>query len=252
MAAPNDQPVLARRAVMNMPLEPSWSDIELRLALTLLAGAVIGFNRGARGHAAGFRTTILVGLAASVAMIQANILLPVSGKTPGSFAVMDLMRLPLGILTGVGFIGGGTILKKGDLVTGVTTAATLWLMTVIGLCLGGGQLILGTAATVLAVLTLWALKWIDVMIPREHRARLVICCMAQWNVMEEIPRLVAPMKYQARFREQRRSRDFENADYVFELSWRRPERASPPVELLEIIDRRFPVKSFELTTDNGR
>jgi MgtC family len=52
------------------------------------------------------------------------------------------MRLPLGILTGVGFIGGGTILKRGDLVTGVTTAATLWLVTVIGLCFGGGQLAL--------------------------------------------------------------------------------------------------------------
>lgn len=69
-----------------------------------------------------------------------------SGKTPESFAVMDLMRLPLGILTGVGFIGGGTILKKGDLVTGVTTAATLWLVTVIGLCLGGGQLALVLSA----------------------------------------------------------------------------------------------------------
>ena len=57
---------------MNMPLEPSWSDIAVRLALTMLAGGVIGFNRGARGHAAGFRTTILVGLAASVAMIQTN------------------------------------------------------------------------------------------------------------------------------------------------------------------------------------
>jgi putative Mg2+ transporter-C (MgtC) family protein len=55
---------------------------------------VIGFNRGARGRAAGFRTTILVGLAASVAMIQANILLSLIGKTAGSFAVMDLMRLP--------------------------------------------------------------------------------------------------------------------------------------------------------------
>ena len=136
------------------------------------ACAVIGLNRGARGHAAGFRTTILVGLAASVAMIQANILLPLSGKTPESFSVMDLMRLPLGILTGVGFIGGGTIVKKGDLVVGVTTAATLWLVTVIGLCLGGGQLILGMVATGLAVVTLWVLKWIDVMIPREHRARL--------------------------------------------------------------------------------
>src|SRR5262244_3298753 len=113
---------------MNIPLSPSWPDIALRLALTMLAGAVIGFNRGARGHAAGFRTTILVGLAASVAMIQANILLPLAGKTPESFSVMDLMRLPLGILTGVGFIGGGTILKKGDIVTGVTAAAALWLM----------------------------------------------------------------------------------------------------------------------------
>ena len=66
---------------MNMPLSPSWQEISVRLALTLIAGAIIGFNRGARGLAAGFRTTILVGLAASVAMIQTNILLPLAGKT---------------------------------------------------------------------------------------------------------------------------------------------------------------------------
>ncbi|MBU6464135.1 MAG: MgtC/SapB family protein [Bradyrhizobium sp.] len=237
---------------MNMPLEPSWLDITLRLALTMLAGAIIGFNRGARGHAAGFRTTILVGLAAAVAMIQANILLPVSGKTSESFAVMDLMRLPLGILTGVGFIGGGTILKKGDLVTGVTTAATLWLMTVIGLCLGGGQLVLGTIATALAVLTLWVLKWVDLVIPREHRAKLTVTCPAQWNVLEDIPKLIRPMKYRARFHEQKRSLDPDQTDYSFELSWRRPELDGPPIELLQTIDRHFPIKSFELTTDNGR
>lgn len=114
-----------------MPLHPNWQDICVRLALTMIAGAIIGFNRGARGHAAGFRTTILVGLAASVAMIQANLLLSLGGKTPDSFAEMDLMRLPLGILTGVGFIGRGAILRRGDLVAGVTTAATLWVMTVI-------------------------------------------------------------------------------------------------------------------------
>ena len=107
---------------MTLPLSPTWTDIAIRLALSVLAGAVVGLNRGARGHAAGFRTTILVTLAASVAMIQANILLTVNGKTPGSFAVMDIMRLPLGILTGVGFIGAGTIVRKGDLITGVTTA----------------------------------------------------------------------------------------------------------------------------------
>jgi putative Mg2+ transporter-C (MgtC) family protein len=237
---------------MNMPLEPTWPDIAVRLVLTMLAGAVIGFNRGARGHAAGFRTTILVALAASVAMIQANMLLSLNGKTPGSFAVMDLMRLPLGILTGVGFIGGGTILKKGDLVTGVTTAATLWLVTVIGLCLGGGQLILGIAAMLLGVLTLWALKWIDNVIPREHRAKLVVTCTAQWNVPEELPKLVKEMKYRALFQEQRRAPEPDKMDYTFELSWKRPELADPPLELLRQLDQSYPIKSFELTTNNGR
>jgi putative Mg2+ transporter-C (MgtC) family protein len=75
-------------------------------------------------------------------------------------------------LTGVGFIGGGAILRRGDLVAGVTTAATLWVMTVIGLCLGGGQLGLGISAALLAVFTLWILKWVDTRIPREHCAML--------------------------------------------------------------------------------
>ncbi len=175
-----------------MPLSPTWIDIAIRLALTMLAGAIIGFNRGARGHAAGFRTTILVGLAAAIAMILTNVLLSTGGKTSNSFATMDPMRLPLGILTGVGFIGGGTILRKGDLVTGVTTAATLWLMTVIGLCLGAGELGLGVIGTLLAGFTLWMLKWVDLAIPREHRARLVVTSEPSWTLVGELPRLIQP------------------------------------------------------------
>ncbi len=114
-----------------MPFSPTWTDIVARLCLTVIAAGLIGFDREIGGHNAGLRTTILVGLAAAVAMIQANLLLPVDGKTSASFAVLDLMRLPLGILTGVGFIGGGAILRRGDLVSGVTTAGTLWIMTVI-------------------------------------------------------------------------------------------------------------------------
>jgi len=237
---------------MNMPLSPSWTDIAVRLALTMLAGAIIGLNRGARGHAAGFRTTILVALAASVAMIQANILLSLGGKTSESFSVMDLMRLPLGILTGVGFIGGGAIVKKGYLVTGVTTAATLWLVTVIGLCLGGGQLILGMTATVLAVITLWILRWVDRIIPREHRARLIVTCDPSWAILDELPQLLHAMKCHARFQEQTLNRVSQKADYVFELFWRQPEDRATPRDLVALIDTQFQVKSFELITDNGR
>jgi putative Mg2+ transporter-C (MgtC) family protein len=81
----------------------------------------------------------LVCLAAAIAMIQTNLLLAVKGRTADSFVMLDLMRLPLGILTGMGFIGGGAILRRESLVLGVTTAATLWFVTVIGLCFGVGR-----------------------------------------------------------------------------------------------------------------
>src|SRR6202012_2280600 len=98
------------------------SDVIARLVCTLIAGAVIGYNRGEHGKAAGLRTTTLVCLASAVAMLQVNYLLPLAGRSTDSFVMNDLMRLPLGILTGVGFIGGGAILQRRDLVVGGTTA----------------------------------------------------------------------------------------------------------------------------------
>ena len=141
-----------------MPLTLTWPEIALRLALTVVAGTLIGLDRGEHGRAAGLRTTLLVCLAAAVAMIQANVLLATAGKTADSFATLDVMRLPLGILTGMGFIGGGAILRRDSLILGVTTAATLWFVTVIGLCFGGGQISLGIAALVLGVVVVTGLR----------------------------------------------------------------------------------------------
>lgn len=142
-----------------MTTDLHWPAIALRLLLTIVAGAVLGAERSKSGHPAGLRTTLLVTLAASISMIQMNLLIPTNGKPQDSYAVMDLMRLPLGILTGVGFIGAGAIVRKGELVLGITTAATLWFATVVGLCLGGGQLLLGTIATIIGFLILWALRF---------------------------------------------------------------------------------------------
>jgi putative Mg2+ transporter-C (MgtC) family protein len=231
---------------MMMPLYPSWWDVTVRLVLTMLAGAVIGFNRGARGEAAGLRTTILVGLAASVAMVQANVLLSLGGRTNASFGIMDLMRLPLGILTGVGFIGGGVILRRGDLVTGVTTAATLWVMTVIGLCLGGGQIELGIAATILTAFTLWALKWIDARIPREHRAMLVIAEKPGSSIAVDLPGAIASFGCRAQFHKQSRGDGAEHARMWVEVYWRRPEVAGPPLDLLKFLNEHYSIVSFEV------
>ncbi|HVZ06991.1 MgtC/SapB family protein [Rhodopila sp.] len=157
-----------------MPLQPDWSDIALRLLLAVLSGMALGYDRGERGKAAGMRTTLLVCLAACVAMIQVNLLLALQGRSQSSFVMNDLMRLPLGILTGVGFIGGGVILRRGNAVLGVTTAATLWLATVVGLCLGGDQLVLGLVATGLGLVTLFGLGWVKSRLSHQMRARLIV------------------------------------------------------------------------------
>jgi putative Mg2+ transporter-C (MgtC) family protein len=231
-----------------MPLDPSWTDIALRLVLTIVASAVIGLNRGSRGHAAGLRTTILVGLAAAVAMVQMNLLLPVDGKTPQSFSVMDIMRLPLGILTGVGFIGGGTILKRGDLVTGVTTAATLWVVTVIGLCFGGGQIALGLAATAASVLTLWPLTQVDARLPRQHRAMLGISGGENAGTPPDIQRLLAPLGYRVEFRK-RIGAEHGKRIFWFEVMWRRPDFAGAPADLLKALDDVYDVETFQITSE---
>ena len=215
-----------------MPLHPGLPDLALRVLLTLVAGLLIGINRGERGHAAGLRTTTLVCLAASVSMIQMNLLLPVAGKGPDYFSVMDIMRLPLGILSGMGFIGAGAILRKGDIVSGVTTAATLWLVTVIGLCFGGGQLWLGVAATVLAWLVLDVMKRFDLAITRERKTLLVIHAAAEAAFERDLLSILAGAEIHASFVTGHYDRERGSSELTYDLRWKAPAGAGEPREVI--------------------
>ncbi|KUM27383.1 ATPase [Mesorhizobium loti] len=231
----------------DMPLHPAWPDLVARLLLTLLAGFLIGLNREARGHSARLRTTILVGLAACVAMVQANMLLDVSGKGPDSFVRMDVMRFALGVLTGVGFIGGGTILRRGDLVTGVTTAATMWIMTMIGLAFGGGQFGLGAIATVLTLVTLQALKWVDLKIPRDHKAILSV----SWpkSSPPDIGDMVRPLGYDARFIGMEHDTERDRFVFSFNVQWKQPDAIEPQTDVLAVIAGHCAVERFEVISE---
>lgn len=229
-----------------MSLHPSWWELAARLVLTVVAAGLIGLNREAHGHAAGLRTTMLVGLAAAVAMIQANILLSGGGKVAGSFAVTDVLRLPLGILTGVGFIGGGAILRRGRLVTGLTTAATMWMVTIIGLAFGGGQLVLGGSATILAVIVLWGLKWVDLRLPRQHHAELVISTDRKFAAPPDLETVVGPLGAHADLRQRVISTDGDHLEFTYEIRWSGPELDGPPLDLLDAVGRAYDVTRFEL------
>jgi len=137
----------------------AWPEVILRLTCSIVSGVVIGLDRSVHAYPAGLRTTVLVSVA--VAMIQANWLVVHMADTHVSILRLDMMRLPLGVLSGIGFIGAGAILRRGDMIRGITTAATIWLVTIIGLCFGGGQNGLGFAVTAIAFMTLWLLKGVE-------------------------------------------------------------------------------------------
>jgi putative Mg2+ transporter-C (MgtC) family protein len=150
-------------------------------------------------RATGLRTSILVCLAAYVAMLQVNLLQPLAGRSSNSFVMNDLMRQPLGILSGMGFIGGGAIVRRNNFVVGVTTAATLWFLTVIGLCFGGGQVALGLVGAALALLVLTGLKLIEGRIKQGRQGRLLVMSGAGGPDEDEIRAMLQNGGYRISF-----------------------------------------------------
>ncbi len=211
-----------------MTTDIHWQAIALRLLLTIIAGTILGAERSKSGHPAGLRTTLLVMLAASIAMIQMNILIQTNGKPHDSYTVMDLMRLPLGILTGVGFIGAGAIVRKDGLVLGITTAATMWFVTVVGLCFGGGQLVLGATATILGFLVLWALRFGEGYLETHQRAILTLMSDDENISVEAVSHLLHSEKIHVKstsaFYEQIQHRH----RFRFEVRWHRSSPADLP------------------------
>jgi putative Mg2+ transporter-C (MgtC) family protein len=177
-----------------------WSDIGLRLCFSIAAGMLIGLDRSVHAHPAGLRTTVLISLAATVAMIQANWLVVHMSDTHISIVRLDMMRLPLGILSGIGFIGAGAIIRRGDVVRGITTAATIWLVTVVGLCFGGGQIGLGAAATAIGYATLWILKHIEGGILTGRRGTIAITVAGEFRDEAALCALLTKHGFQMRSR----------------------------------------------------
>ncbi len=134
------------------------------------------------------------------------------------------MRLPLGILTGMGFIGGGAILKRGGLVVGVTTAATLWFVTVMGLCFGGGQLSLGMAAFVLGIAILSGLRWFDHHLKQEQHGTLTLTTEANLPSEDEIRRTAGKHGYRLTVASIAYPDQTQRRQIEFRLEW----RSAPP------------------------
>lgn len=137
---------------MDAPI--SLAEVLLRMTLAAGLGALVGWDREARHKAAGVRTHMLVSLGAAVFILAALEMVQLAGGEGNGRA--DPSRVVQGIVTGVGFLGAGQIIQSRATVSGVTTAAGIWVVGSIGVACGGGYYPLAvlTAVFVLVILRL--------------------------------------------------------------------------------------------------
>ena len=122
----------------------------IRLVVAAVLGGVVGLERQQRHKSAGLRTHILVSLGSCLVMILSyKLYIGVQGLTNA-----DPARLAAQVVSGIGFLGAGTIMKEGLTIKGLTTAASLWVVAGVGLAVGAGQYVGAVATTILAVLSL--------------------------------------------------------------------------------------------------
>ena len=133
-----------------------YLEMIFKLLLSLVLGGIVGFEREYKSRPAGLRTHILVCIGAALVQITAINYFRNNGLTN-----MDPMRLGAQVISGIGFLGAGTILKEGANIKGLTTAASIWVVGCIGVAVGTGQYIEATAATIFIYVALRGFKVIE-------------------------------------------------------------------------------------------
>ncbi|MDY0131760.1 MAG: MgtC/SapB family protein [Desulforegulaceae bacterium] len=152
-----------------------YMELGIKLLLATFLSGLVGMEREFHGRAAGLRTHIFVCLGSTMLMASSQTLqafyIPMGVD---SVFRIDPWRIPAGIVTGVGFIGGGTILKSNDLIRGLTTAACVWFIAAIGIIIGLGFYIPAIAGTAIGLFVLIGLDPIGRMIPSVKYSKISI------------------------------------------------------------------------------
>ena len=139
--------------------------IILRLTLTVILSGLIGFERQLHKRTAGLRTHILVALGSCLIMLTSLYVFDIYKE----IARPDPARIAAGVITGIGFLGAGTIIREKEGVRGLTTAASLWVVAGIGLACGCGFLNASVYTTVLALVVLFFLRYFEGMVLAEDK-----------------------------------------------------------------------------------
>ncbi|MEX2168710.1 MAG: MgtC/SapB family protein [Pirellulales bacterium] len=145
--------------------DPNNLAMAFRLIVALAIGGVIGLERSYHGRSAGFRTHALVCMSTCLLMLVTDFQSMWFEGDPGTRTTLDPTRMAQGIMTGIGFLGAGSIIKDGLTIRGLTTAASLWTTAALGILFGIGFYFPGAVATALTLGTLSFFRWIENKLP---------------------------------------------------------------------------------------
>jgi putative Mg2+ transporter-C (MgtC) family protein len=159
-------------------------EILIKLILAFILGGLLGLERQQHGRIAGFRTHILVCFASTILMLSSSLL----ARIPSSSTIIqiDPARMAVGIMTGMGFIGAGTIVRSKNHVRGVTTAANVWLTAALGVSIGLGYYSLAILGTIFSFIVLWVLGKLDYILKTEHFEILTVSAKSSSPVLDSI------------------------------------------------------------------
>lgn len=169
-------------------------EVCLRLVLSCIMGGIIGYERQMRHKSAGLRTNMLVALGACLIMLLSQALYDnVEGKTNA-----DPARLAAQVVSGIGFLGAGAIMKEGLTVTGLTTAATLWVVAGVGLAVGAGFYLGAGVTTGVVFLILWNLSRLDMWVDHDRILALSIYTLDRPGQIMRISACIEDLHLRAR------------------------------------------------------
>ncbi len=159
-------------------------EILLKLILAVALGGIIGLERESSHKPAGFRTNILICVGATMMMILAGLVLK---DKEGTGDIM--MRMAAGVVTGIGFIGAGTIIQARGSVIGLTTAATLWVVAGLGLVIGAGYFWMAIIFTSVIILTLIMFRQFEGQFMKKSQCRYHLKTKHSADIMECVKKL---------------------------------------------------------------
>jgi putative Mg2+ transporter-C (MgtC) family protein len=181
----------------------------LQVGASILVGGMIGLEREFRDKSAGFRTLIFICVGATLFTILSN-------KLGGAD---DPVRIAANVVTGIGFLGAGAIIRHGTKTVGLTTAATIWLTAALGMGIGGGHYMIAVSGAIGVLIVLWFFPYLERLIDRSRESHFYeVVCVGGVRKFDELETMIKSSGL--KIRDHKKMKSGERSTFHFKLQGR--------------------------------